>query len=128
MSRPRRFVDFRLPFFGMPLAGRFRLLRILLVLRHVGARAVFAHAKAAVPAGPGGACPVTRRNPPSRPSRIPAGIDVPAEQVGDFVHLRASRRCRWRQWSGASGLRRAATMFQILQLAVRVGAARSRFR
>ena len=79
-------MDFRLPFFGMPLAGGLWLFRIFLVLRGVRARAVFAHAKTAV-------CGC--RSPRVQVAAviflcaaIPAGINVPAEQIGNFVHLR----------------------------------------
>ena len=44
-------MDFRLPFLGMPLAGRLGLFRILLVLRRVRAGAVFADAQSGVLAG-----------------------------------------------------------------------------
>ena len=87
--RPRRFVNFRLPFFGMPRAAWFGLLRVLLVLRG------FAPAPYSL-----------TQNPPCRlvfaavvelaavillGAAIPAGINVPAEQVGIlFICGRAS--------------------------------------
>jgi hypothetical protein len=113
-------VDDGLPFFGMPLAVGHGLLGILLVLRHIRARAVFAHAKAAVPAVRAVFVERWAKIILGSPAGIPAGINVPAEQVGNFIHLwilvharRGNRRAR--------GIFAVGDDFQILQLAVRIG-------
>lgn len=122
--RPRRFVNQRLPFFRMPLTGVLGLFRILLVLCRVCARAVFAHAKSTSSAG------ATMLVEPLTEfifrSGVPAGINVPAQPIGDLVHLwklvRARRGNRWPRRVFAVG-----DNFQILQFAVRVGAAGADF-
>ena len=82
---PGVFVDFVLPFFGVPLAAGFGVGGIVFVLVGVGAGAVLAEAVAAVAAG--GAVEVEGFAPIFGFTFVPAGVFVPAEEVGDFIHF-----------------------------------------
>src|SRR5690242_10151393 len=77
-----------LPSFRMPLAIGFGLMRRVLMLAGVCTSTIFAHAKTAVPAV------VTMRVQPGAKfgqrifAAIPSRIGIPAQQIGNLVHLR----------------------------------------
>ncbi len=119
--RPGGFVELRLPFFRMPLAIRLGLFGILFMLPDIGTRTIFADGKNRQ----SGSCGrYLSSNAPKfsfgPPSRIPAGINVPAKQVGDFVHLGKLISARGTD-RRARRILAVGKIVQILQFSVRIG-------
>ena len=111
-------------FFGMPLASGFGLTGMIFVLRHVGPRAVFADGNAAEPA----VMTVAVQNAPvvAQFSTIPAGVNIPTEQIGDLIQggpFSAARGGNHRAgWILAMG-----GITQVLQFPEGAGIARNHF-
>src|SRR5580704_15139330 len=113
-------MQFRLVFLGMPLAPGFGRNGILFMLRNISASPVFADTKTAIATA--AFAGIKHLSVIVLGTVIPAGIDVPAELVGDLVHFGSGVRHR-RPDGRASGVFARGNGFDVLQLAMRVIAA-----